>query len=187
MTWTLASSGTKTPMVPTTGTFSNGSATITITNTLAAGDIIQGITTSGTLPTNFALLTRYYVIAANLSGSVINISATAGGSAIVAGSAGSGTHTFTLEHVLATDTNNATFMFEADTVNLVNGDLAELRTYGITLTGGATGQMWKGAYQNIQVNPHKQSPPVPSDISFSATLCQRAGTARAFPWKILRL
>lgn len=187
MTWTLGSNGTKTPMVPTTGTFSNGSANISITNTLAAGDIVQAITTSGTLPTNFALLTRYYVIAANLSGSVINLSATPGGSAIVAGSAGSGTHTFTLEHVLATDTNNATFVFEADAAAMVNIDLVEFRTYGITLSGGAVGQMWKGAYQNVQVNPHKQSPPVASDISFSATICQRAGTARAFPWKILRV
>lgn len=187
MTWTLAASGTKTPMIPTTGTFTNGSANISITNTLAAGDIVQGITTTGTLPTNFALLTRYYVIAANLSGSVINLSATPGGSAITAGSAGSGTHTLTLEHVLATDTNNATFVFEADTSAVTNTDLVELRAYGITLTGGATGQMWKGTAGLVQVNPRKACPPVASDISFSATLCQRSGTARAIPWKILRV
>lgn len=187
MTWTLSASGTKTPMIPTTGTFTNGSANIAITNTLAAGDIVTGITTSGTLPTNFALLTRYYVIATGLSGSNIQLSATLGGSAIVAGSAGSGTHTFTLEHVLATDTNNATLAFEADTTALALGDLVEFGIYTVTLSGGAQGRLWKASFQHPQINPHKAAPPVASDQSAMFTIKQLAGTARAFPWKVLRI
>lgn len=79
-------------VTPGTGTFSNGSANIGFTNSFAAGQQVV-FTSSGTLPTNFSLLTVYYVIATGLSGSNIQVSATKGGLAIVAGSAGSGTQT----------------------------------------------------------------------------------------------
>jgi len=79
-------------LCPTIGnpTFSNGSATITLTNTFSVGDTVFFETTN-TLPTNFAADTVYFVVSA--SGSAITVSLTRGGSAIVAGSAGSGTHT----------------------------------------------------------------------------------------------
>lgn len=73
-----------------TVTFTNGSAVITFTNTFVAGQGVQ-FKTTGTLPTNFAINTTYYVIATGLSGSQFEVSATLGGSAITAGSAGSGT------------------------------------------------------------------------------------------------
>lgn len=75
-----------------TATFTNSSANIGYVNSFVAGQAVQ-FTSSGTLPTNFALLTTYYVIATGLSGSNIQVSATPGGSAITAGSAGSGTQT----------------------------------------------------------------------------------------------
>jgi hypothetical protein len=75
-----------------TATFTNSSASIGATNTLSAGQTVQFITT-GTLPTNFAVGTTYYVISTGLSGSAFEVSATSGGSAITAGSAGSGTQT----------------------------------------------------------------------------------------------
>lgn len=75
-------------------TFSNGSAVITGTNSFVAGSAVQFITTSA-LPTNFAISTTYYVIATGLSGSQFEVSATLGGSAITAGSAGTGTQTVT--------------------------------------------------------------------------------------------
>lgn len=73
-----------------TVTFSNGSAVITFANTFAAGQGVQFKTTGG-LPTNFAINTTYYVIATGLSSSQFEVSATPGGTAITAGSAGSGT------------------------------------------------------------------------------------------------
>lgn len=73
-----------------TATFSNGSANITYTSTLGVGNQIY-FTTSGGLPTNFAINTNYYVV--SNSGTVLTVAATPGGSAIVAGSAGSGTQT----------------------------------------------------------------------------------------------
>jgi hypothetical protein len=184
MTWTLDSSGTKTPFLPVTATFTNGSSTITVTNSFAVGDRVS-FQTTGTLPTNFAAFTNYWVVSA--TGTTITVSATSGGSAISAGSAGSGTHTAYPELVLGTSTNNGTFVFEVDTTNLVNGDLVEFGVYTITLSGGAQGRLWKCSAQHIQVNPHKQAPPVASDQSIMFTVRQLAGTARAFPWKALRM
>ncbi|MDB5531525.1 MAG: hypothetical protein JWR51_4628 [Devosia sp.] len=76
-----------------TATFTNGSANIGITtaNTyLSVGKRVR-FATSGSLPTNFATGTDYFVLTA--SSTLITVSATNGGSAIVAGSAGSGTQT----------------------------------------------------------------------------------------------
>ena len=73
-----------------TVTFTNGSAVIAGANSYVAGQTLD-FTTTGTLPTNFAPATTYYVIATGLSGSQFEVSATKGGGAISAGSAGSGT------------------------------------------------------------------------------------------------
>ena len=74
-------------------TFSNGSAVITWTShTLAIGKAVS-FTTSGTLPTNFSPATVYYVVAANFAANTFSVSATPGGTAISAGSAGTGTQT----------------------------------------------------------------------------------------------
>ena len=75
-----------------TATFTNGSASIGFTNTFVPGQVIY-FTTSSALPTNFLANTPYYVLSTALSGSNIEVSATPGGSAISAGSAGSGTQT----------------------------------------------------------------------------------------------
>jgi hypothetical protein len=75
-----------------TATFTNSSASISYTNTFVAGQKVY-FTTNGTLPTNFTASTIYYVISTGLSGSAFEVSATLGGSAITAGSAGSGTQT----------------------------------------------------------------------------------------------
>jgi hypothetical protein len=91
------------------------------------------------------------------------------------------------ETTLVTDSNNATFVFEVDVTNLVNGDLLEVRIYTVTLNGGALTQAWKGTYQHNQLNDHKISPPIASDQSLKVTLNQQAGTGRTFPWKLLRI
>lgn len=79
-------------VVPGTGVFTNGSASISFANVFAAGQQVV-FTTTGTLPSNFSSLTVYYVMSTGLSGVAFQVSATKGGSAIVAGSAGSGTQT----------------------------------------------------------------------------------------------
>lgn len=104
--------------------------------------------------------------------------------------AASGTQTATIstEHVLATDTNNATFVAMVDLANMANGDVVELRVYTIMLSGDALQQVWKGTYANAQTgfNLNPMSPFVGSDQSFKFTLKQTAGTGRNFKWKILR-
>lgn len=72
-------------------TFTNGAPTIAGTGLPSvAGTRVSFSVFGGTLPTNFVAGTTYYVRAGSTSSS-ITISATAGGAAIVAGSAGSGT------------------------------------------------------------------------------------------------
>jgi hypothetical protein len=72
-------------------TFTNGLATIAGTGLpTVAGTRVSFSVAGGTLPTNFVAGTTYYVLAGSTSSS-ITVSATAGGVAIVAGSAGSGT------------------------------------------------------------------------------------------------
>ena len=186
MSWTLSASGTKTATVAGAAcTFSNGSANIGVTNTCAAGDMVVFATT-GSLPTNFTAGTVYYVLSSSLSSSNIQVAATPGGTAISAGSAASGTQTATIEHVLALDTNNATFVWEIDTqANMALGDLVELRVYTKTLSGGSLLQLWKGTFQNAQIQK-AVSPFIASDQELQVTLKQLAGTGHAFAWKVLR-
>lgn len=74
-------------------TFTNGSASISGTNGFVAGQVVYLTNANGSLPTNFSANTVYYVSATGLSGSAFQVSASNGGSVIVAGSAGSGTQT----------------------------------------------------------------------------------------------
>lgn len=98
---------------------------------------------------------------------------------------GTQTATITTEHALATSTVNGTFIFETDLTNLALGDTVELRIKGITLSGGAAGQMWKATFNGPQTNVRVQSMAIASDISLNITLKQTVGTGRAFPWKLL--
>ena len=77
-----------------TVTFTNGSATISGTGLPTGAGTEVAFTTTGALPTNFAINTTYFVLAGSTS-TAITVAATAGGTAIVAGSAGSGTQTLT--------------------------------------------------------------------------------------------
>jgi len=77
-----------------TVTFTNSSANITWTaNGLALNAPVYFTNSGGALPTNFSVGTIYYVVSTGTN--TIQVSATPGGSAIVAGSAGSGTQTGT--------------------------------------------------------------------------------------------
>ena len=101
-------------------------------------------------------------------------------------SSGTQTATINTEHMLATPTTNATYVFHVDTVNLVNGDLVELRCYD-KVDGTNYRQMWKGTYQHAQVNNAKASPPIAVTTQAQFSLKQTAGTGRAFPWSVRRI
>ncbi len=75
-------------------TFTNGSANISLATAstyLVVGQQVQFANSGGALPTNFAAATTYFVL--SVSSTTITVSATNGGAAISAGSAGSGTQT----------------------------------------------------------------------------------------------
>lgn len=184
MTFALANSGSKTATVPSTATFTNTSANIGLTNTCAAGDIVS-FTTSSALPTNFAVNTNYFVIATGLSSSNIQVSATPGGSAITAGSAGAGTQTATVEHVVDVETTNGSYEFAADTINLVLGEVAELAMWE-AIDGTNLRKCWKAGVQLSQT-PGKKSMSFPVITSAWFTIKQLSGTGRAFPWRVIRI
>ena len=107
-----------------TVTFTNGSATINGTGLPTTAGTAVAFTTTGALPTNFAINTTYFILAGSTA-TDITVAATAGGTAIVAGSAGSGTQTLTqalAQNALAAaltinSTGKATFV---PTVNSTN-------------------------------------------------------------------
>lgn len=101
-------------------------------------------------------------------------------------SSGSQTATVSTEHILASPTTNATYVFSVDTVNLVLGDLVELRCYDMVDAVNFR-QIWKGAFQHVQTNVGKVSPPIACTTQCKFTLKQTAGTGRAFPWSVRRI
>lgn len=101
-------------------------------------------------------------------------------------SSGTQTATISTEHTLATPTTVATYVLSVDTVNLVNGDLVELRCYDM-VDGTNYRQIWKGTYQHAQINNGKISPPIAVTTQAKFTLKQTAGTGRAFPWSVRRI
>jgi hypothetical protein len=112
-----------------TVTFTNTSAVIAGTNSYTAGQVVE-FNTTGTLPTNFATNTPYYVISTGLSSSQFEVSATSGGSAISAGSAGSGTQTSLLSAVVDGFTIRQSSIFVSDTI--VYWDAAAISEASIT-------------------------------------------------------
>jgi len=73
-------------------TFTNGSANVGLTGHGFIADSQVFFKTTGTLPTNFTFDNGYWVIATGLTADIFQLSLTQGGAAIVAGSAGTGTH-----------------------------------------------------------------------------------------------
>lgn len=92
-----AGSGTQTLIgaKAATVTFTNASVNIATTDSIPEINTAIQLLTTGTLPTNFSTGTTYYILSSVKVGATttFSLSATPGGTAISAGSAGSGTHT----------------------------------------------------------------------------------------------
>ena len=93
------------------------------------------------------------------------------------------------EQTLTTLTSNKTFILVVDTANMVNGEEVGLKVYSTCLAAGASRLAYYACYIHTQGIPLKFSVPVPSDISFIATLKQVAYVTayKTFPWKVLSL
>lgn len=140
--------------------------------------------TTGALPTGLTAGTPYFAIAAGLSGSQFEVSATSGGSAINTSGTQSGVHTATIEHILSSQSTPATYVFIPDTVNLAILDLIELRVYD-KVDGTNFREVFSLRYQHLQGGQSgKAFAPVMTTSGFMCTLKQLAGTGRAIPWSL---
>jgi len=101
---------------------------------------------------------------------------------------GSTTSTPGSEQTLATDTTNATYYFEVDLSAMQVGDIVQLRLYVMTLAGGTLRVAWESTYgPALPVQLISPSVPQPSDQSCRVSIKQTAGSARVFPWKLVRV
>ena len=97
---------------------------------------------------------------------------------------GSQTAVISTEHVLATPVAAGTYQINIDTINMAGGDILELRVYK-SIDGSNSRQVWKGTYQNPQINLGKIGPPIETaGNQLKFTLKQTAGTGRVYPWSL---
>lgn len=111
--------------------------------------------------------------------------------AVTAQGSGTQSATVTTEHTLLDVAVAGVFQLYVDRVNMVAGDILELRTYAIVLTGGTRRvfqfESWAGAPDTDDIGVY--FPPIANDLTDSGslrfTLKQTQGTSRNFPWKVL--
>lgn len=107
----------------------------------------------------------------------------------------SGTQTATVgtEHTLDDVAVAGSFQLMVDMVNMVAGDLVELRVYRIVLTGGTRRVVYFERFGGAQPTDDmiKESLPVSNELtdagSLRFTLKQVQGTSRTYPWKVLQI
>ncbi len=192
MAVTAFASGTKTPPI---GTF-----TVTIAapavfsktgHGLAAGDKVT-FTTTGALPTGLTAGTTYFVISTGLAADSFRVSATDGGAVVDTTGSQSGTHSMISECFLTNPNVAGTFTLHVDTINMAALDGMELRAYQMVLTAGTPRVAYYAAFFNAQAvdDVIKISVPISNELTDTNALRfsikQTGGTARAFPWKVLK-
>ena len=111
--------------------------------------------------------------------------------AVTAQGSGTQTATVTTEHTLLDVAGAGTFTLHVDTVNMVAGDVLELRIYQMVLTGGTRRVAYFQAFHDAQTADDliKISVPISNELTDAGalrfTLKQTFGTSRNFPWKVL--
>lgn len=109
--------------------------------------------------------------------------------------AGSGTKTVAVvgtAETLLDVSSPGTYTLHIDTVNMAAGDMLELRIYQMILTGGTRRVCYYASWTDAQATDDlvKISVPISNDLLDAGALRfeinQKLGTARAFPWKVLK-
>lgn len=72
-----------------------------------------------------------------------------------------------------------------DTAALTNGDTLQVTVYGKVLSGGTEHIVFQDEFADVQAEPIKVVVPVPSPISWKATVKRTGGSDRAHPWSIV--
>src|SRR5262245_1817063 len=112
--------------------------------------------------------------------------------AVTAQSSGTQSATVTTEHTLLDVAVAGVFNLEVDLVNMVAGDVLELRVYKIALTGGTRRVARFAAFYGPPLTDDTMSimVPISNELTDSGsirfTLKQTFGTSRNFPWKVLK-
>lgn len=112
--------------------------------------------------------------------------------AVTAQGSGTQTATVTTEHTLLDVAVAGTFTLHVDLVNMVAGDVVELRLYQMVLTAGTRRVVYFDRYCDAQFadNLVAVSVPISNELTDAgavrATLKQTFGTSRNFPWKVLK-
>jgi hypothetical protein len=112
--------------------------------------------------------------------------------AVTAYASGTQSATVTTEHFLTSPAVAATFQLVVDTVNMVAGDVLELRVYQMVLTSGTQRVLYYARYEGAQSVDDliKNSVPVSNELTdanaLRFSLKQTFGTSRNFPWKVLK-
>lgn len=91
------------------------------------------------------------------------------------------------EQTLASPTAQGKYRLLVDLVNLVNGDIVELRVKVPALNGGTARTVYYAVYQNAQSADALMaiSPELPVVDASTFTLKQTAGTNRDYPWAVV--
>jgi hypothetical protein len=111
--------------------------------------------------------------------------------AVTSVASGTQSATVTTEHTLAALEAAGVYILFVDTVNMVAGDVLELRIKRMVLTSGTVRVGYFMAYYGAQPTDDliKVSVPISHDLtdtdSIVFTLKQTFGTSRNFPWKVV--
>src|SRR6266545_4133262 len=111
--------------------------------------------------------------------------------AVTAHASGTQTATVPTEHFLTSPNVAGTFTLHVDTINMVAGDVLELRVYQMVLTAGTQRVAYYARYDGIQPADDliKISVPISNELTdtnaLRFSLNQTKGTSRNFPWKVL--
>lgn len=112
--------------------------------------------------------------------------------AVTAQGSGTQTSVISTEHTLLDVAVAGTFQIAVDKSAMLAGDTLELRIYDIVLTGGTRRVAYFQSYSGAQSADDMIaiSVPISNDLtdagSLRFTLKQIAGSARAYPWKVLK-
>lgn len=112
--------------------------------------------------------------------------------AVTAHATGTQTAVIGTEHFVSSPNVAGTFTLHVDTINMVDGDVLELRAYQMVLTGGTTRVAYYSTFFDVQAADDmiKISVPISNELTDTNALRfsikQTAGTGRNFPWKVLK-
>ena len=112
--------------------------------------------------------------------------------AVTAEATGTQTATVGTEHTLRDVATAGTYTLHVDKVNMVAGDVLELRAYQMVLTAGTRRVAYLARFADAQPTDDMIaiSVPISNELtdagSLRFTLKQTAGTGRQFPWKVLK-